>query len=117
VLDGLKTLITKPLVLASLEPGKTLLLNVAGTTQVISVALVVEREELGHVCKVQRLLYYISKLLPDCETHYNQVQKLLYATLITKHKLLYYFKSHRSMWFRHTGSGKLLEPPHHGKEC
>jgi hypothetical protein len=43
---------------------------------------------------VQRLVYYISKVLSDCETHYNQVQKLLYTILIMKHKLLHYFKSH-----------------------
>jgi hypothetical protein len=93
-LNELKTLITKPSVLASLELGETLLLCVAATTQVISVALVVEREELGHVYKVQRSVYYISKVLSDCETHYNQVQKLLYAILITKQKLLHYFESH-----------------------
>jgi hypothetical protein len=37
-----------------------------------------EREELGHVYKVQQPIYYISKVLFDCETRYNQVQKLLY---------------------------------------
>jgi hypothetical protein len=72
-LDNLKTLISKPLVLASPEPGATLLLYVTATTQVISAALVVEREELGHMYKVQRPVYYISKVLFDCETHYNQV--------------------------------------------
>jgi hypothetical protein len=43
------------------------------TTQVISAALVVEREEPKHLYKVQRLLYYISKVLSDCETRYNEV--------------------------------------------
>jgi ribonuclease HI len=32
---------------------------------------VVEWEEPGHVYKVQRPAYYISKVLSDCETHYN----------------------------------------------
>jgi hypothetical protein len=45
-------LISKPPVLASLEPSETLLLYVMATTQVISAALVVEREEPGHVYKV-----------------------------------------------------------------
>jgi hypothetical protein len=49
VLDKLETLITKPSVLASPEPGETLLLYITATTQVINGALVVEREELGHV--------------------------------------------------------------------
>jgi hypothetical protein len=106
VLDELKTLITKSLVLASPEPGKTLL-YVTATTQVVSTALVVEQEEPGHVYKVQRSVYYISKVLSDCETCYNQVQKQLYVILIMKHKLLHYFESHRYVWLHHTGSGKL----------
>jgi hypothetical protein len=55
-LNELKMLITKPLFLASPEPGETLLLYVVGTTKVISAALVVEREEPGHVYKQQRLV-------------------------------------------------------------
>jgi hypothetical protein len=51
-LDELKALISKPLVLASLEPGEALLLCVAATTQVISIALLVEQDEPGHVYKV-----------------------------------------------------------------
>jgi hypothetical protein len=90
-LDELKAPIFKSSVLASLEPGETLLLYVMTTTQVISAALVVEREEPEHVYKVHMLVYYINKVLSDCETHYNQVQKLLYAILITKRKLLHYF--------------------------
>jgi hypothetical protein len=73
VLNELKTLITKSPVLASSELGKTLL-YVAATTQVISTTLVVEREEPGHVYKVQRPLDYINKVPSDCETWYNKVQ-------------------------------------------
>jgi hypothetical protein len=77
-LDDLMALISKPPVLALPEPSESLLLCVTATTQAISAALVVEREEPGHVYKVQRSVYYISKVLSDYETHYNQVQKLLY---------------------------------------
>jgi ribonuclease HI len=52
-LDDLKALIPKPPVLTSPEPGRTLLLYVIATVQVISVALVVEREEPGHIYKIQ----------------------------------------------------------------
>jgi hypothetical protein len=76
------------------EASESLLLYLEVTTQVIIVALVVEREEPWHVYKVQRPVYYISKVLSDCETRYNQVQKLLYVVLIMKHKLLYYFRRH-----------------------
>jgi hypothetical protein len=92
-LDELKMFITKPLILASLEPDETLLLYIVATTQVISAALVVERVEPEHVYMVQRLVYYISKVLSNCETRYNQVQKLLYIILITKRKLIHYFES------------------------
>jgi hypothetical protein len=37
----------------------------------------VEQEEPRHIYKVQGPVYYISKVHSDCETHYNQVQKLL----------------------------------------
>jgi hypothetical protein len=53
VLDDLKVLISKPLVLASPEPSETLLLYVTATTEVISATLVVEQEEPRHVYKVQ----------------------------------------------------------------
>jgi hypothetical protein len=58
-------------VLALSEPDETLLLYIVMTTQVVSATLVVEREEPGHVYKVQRSIYYISRLLSDYETLYN----------------------------------------------
>jgi hypothetical protein len=67
-LDDLKALISKPLVLASPEPGETLLLYVSATSQVISAALVVEREDPRHVYKIQWPVYYISKVHSDYET-------------------------------------------------
>ena len=60
----------------------------------VSSALVVEREEEGHAFKVQRPVYFISKVLSDSKTRYPQIQKLLYTILITKRKLRHYFESH-----------------------
>ena len=60
----------------------------------VSAALVVEREEEGHALKVQRPMYFISEVLSDSKTRYSQIQKLLYAVLITKRKLHHYFESH-----------------------
>ena len=60
--------------------------------QVVSVALVVEREEEGHALKVQRPMYFISEVLSNSNTRYPQIQKLLYAVLIAKRKLRHYFK-------------------------
>jgi hypothetical protein len=94
VLDDLKALISEPPVLALPKHDETLLLYIVATTQVISAALVEEWEEPRHIYKVQRPIYYLIKVLSNCETRYNQVQKLLYAVLITKLKLLHYFESH-----------------------
>jgi hypothetical protein len=62
--------------------------------QVVSAALVVEREEEGHALKVQCPVYFISEVLSDSNTRYPQIQKLLYAIFIAKRKLCHYFKSH-----------------------
>ena len=66
-LDKLKALLTSPPVLASPEPNEPLLLYIAATGQVVSAALVVEQEEPGHALKVQRSVYFISKVLTECE--------------------------------------------------
>ena len=60
----------------------------------VSAALVVEQEEEGHTLKVQRPMYVVSEVLSDSKTRYSQIQKLLYAVLITKRKLRHYFESH-----------------------
>ena len=60
----------------------------------VSAALVVEREEEGHALKVQRPMYFINEVLSDSKTCYSQIQKLLYAVLVTKRKLRHYFESH-----------------------
>ena len=39
-------------------------------------------------------MYFISEVLSDSKTRYSQIQKLLYAVLITKRKLRHYFESH-----------------------
>ena len=49
----LKDFLTTPPVLTAPEDGETLLLYIAATTHVVSTVLVVERDEPGHVYKVQ----------------------------------------------------------------
>ena len=69
----LKQLLTKASILVPPTNGEPLLLNVTATTQVVSAALVVEREEEGHALKVQHIVYFISEVLSDSKTHYPQI--------------------------------------------
>jgi hypothetical protein len=72
-----------------------MLLYITATTTVFSAAIIVEREEEGHVFKVQRQVYYVSEVLSDSKIQYPHVQKLLYAILITSRKLRHYFDEHK----------------------
>jgi hypothetical protein len=71
-----------------------LLLYIAATNRVVSTVIVVKREEVGHVYKVQQPVYFINKVLNESKTHYLHVQKLLYAVLITSCKPCYYFDTY-----------------------
>ena len=96
-LDIVKQLLTKAPILVPPTDGDPLQLYIVATTQVVSTALVVEHEEKGYTLKVQRPIYFISEVLYDSKTRYLQIQKLLYAVLITKRKLHHYFESHTVM--------------------
>ena len=52
------------------RPDETLLIYIAATSRVVSTAIVVEREEVGHTYKVQRPVYFISEVLNEPKTHY-----------------------------------------------
>jgi ribonuclease HI len=79
------------------QPNEDLLLYIAATDRVVSTVLIVEREEPGHVYKVQRPVYFISEVLNESKTRYPQIQKLIYAILITSKKLKHYFDGHHIM--------------------
>lgn len=71
--DRLKSFLTMAPMLASPSKGETLLLFVAATPHTVSAALVVEREEEAHALKVQRLVYFISKVLFNSKARYPKV--------------------------------------------
>jgi hypothetical protein len=58
----LKEFLTSPL---APQKDDVLLLYIATIDCVVSTVIVVEREELGHVYKVQRLVYFISEVLNE----------------------------------------------------
>jgi hypothetical protein len=91
----LKQFLTSPPVLIAPQKDDVLLLYIAATDRVVSTVIVVEREEPGHVYKVQRLVYFISEVLNESKSWYLQVQKLIYAILITSQKLKHYFDGYR----------------------
>jgi len=90
----LKKTLTSASVLVPPQPAEPLLLYVASTTQVVSAAVVVERQEEGHALPVQRPVYFISEVLSETKTRYPQIQKLIYAVILARRKLQHYFLGH-----------------------
>jgi hypothetical protein len=93
-LDSLKNLLKSPSILTAPTAEEPMMLYISATTQVVSAALVVEREEPERSQKVQRPVYFISEVLSDSKMCYSQMQKLVYAILMTKRKLQHYFNAH-----------------------
>jgi hypothetical protein len=87
-LDSIKNILKSPPILTAPTTEELMLLYISATTQVmVSAALVVEREEPERPQKVQRPVYFVSEVLSDSKMRYSQMQKLVYAILMTKCKL------------------------------
>jgi hypothetical protein len=92
VFGSLKVYLTSSPILTPPNKHEDMMLYISATSTVISAANVVEREEEEYVYKVQWPVYYLSEVLTDSKIRYPHVQKLLYALLITSHKLQHYFE-------------------------
>jgi len=93
-LDNLKKTLTSAPVLVPPQPAEPLLLYVASTSQVVSAAVVVERQEEGHALPVQRPVYFVSEVLSETKARYPQIQKLIYAVILARRKLQHYILGH-----------------------
>jgi hypothetical protein len=61
--------------------------------------------------KVQRPVYFVSKVLSDSKTRYSQMQKLVYTILMTKRKLRHYFNAHPIMVVSKYLLGEVIQNP------
>ena len=86
-IQDLKRYLLSPLILIPLNEKEELFLYIAATPQVVSIVLVVERECPEKKAMIQKLVYYVSEVLHDAKLRCPQVQKLLYAVLMSSQKL------------------------------
>jgi phenylalanine-4-hydroxylase len=70
-LDSLKNILKSAPILTAPTTEEPMVLYISATTQVVSAALVVKREEPGRSQKVQRPVYFVSEVLFDSKTHYS----------------------------------------------
>jgi hypothetical protein len=93
-LQDLKHHLQSSPILTAPQLGENLLLYIAMTTQVVSMTIVVGRQEEGHNFGVQRRVYFINEVLFESKVRYPMTQKRLYGTLITSRKLRHYFDAY-----------------------
>jgi ribonuclease HI len=108
---SLKNILKSPPILTAPTTEEPMLMYISSTTQVVSAALVVEREEPWRSQKVQRPVYFISEVLSDSKTLYSQMQKLVYAILMTKRKLRHYFDAHPITVVSKYPLGEVIQNP------
>jgi hypothetical protein len=94
-LKDLKRVLSTPPVLAAPKDQDPMLLYIAATNRDVSIVIVVERKEEAQEYDVQRLVYYVSKVLTESKQRYPHYQKLAYGVFLAPHKVRHYFYDHK----------------------
>ncbi|GFZ05230.1 hypothetical protein Acr_17g0008020 [Actinidia rufa] len=84
----LKEYLGSPPLLTVPTTGEELIVYLSVSSTVVSAVLIREDD------KVQKPVYYASKVLMGAKTRYLKIKKLTYALLIASRKLRHYFQSH-----------------------
>ncbi|GFZ20003.1 hypothetical protein Acr_28g0007080 [Actinidia rufa] len=84
----LKKYLGSPPLLTVPTTGKDLYVYLSISPTVVSVVLILKED------RVQRLVYYVSKVLMGAEARYSKIEKLAYALMIAARKLCHYFQAH-----------------------
>ncbi|RDX84749.1 Retrovirus-related Pol polyprotein from transposon 17.6, partial [Mucuna pruriens] len=84
----LKALLATPPILTRLTPDIPLLVYISIAEDVVSVAIVQEREWKQH------LMYFISKVLRDAERRYQKIEKVTLTLIISSRRLRPYFQGY-----------------------
>ncbi|CAL2237723.1 unnamed protein product [Prunus armeniaca] len=85
----LKTYLTSPSLLSKPIPGEDLYIYIVVSDSAVSSALI--QEELG----AQHSVFYTSKALPNAETRYPKMEKLIFSLVVSARKLRPYYQAHR----------------------
>ena len=72
-MERLKASLTSAPILVAPKQGEPHLLYVAASNHMVSAALIVEREELGHHLKVKRPVYFVGEVITNAKVRYPQV--------------------------------------------
>ena len=88
VFKQLKEYLGSPLLLIIPNTGEELLVYLSISPKVVSAVLIREED------KIQKPVYYVSKVLMGAKTRYLKIEKLVYAMMISTRKLCHYFQAH-----------------------
>ncbi|XP_043811052.1 uncharacterized protein LOC122723320 [Manihot esculenta] len=101
----LKSYLSLPHVLSSPMEGEELLIYLSASEQAISAVLVRVKG------RVQKPVFYISKVLKDAEIRYLNIEKIAYALLLAVRKFRVYLESHQGVVMTDQPLKKILHRP------